>query len=428
VKPQTLLSLLTGILLLHPNALRAEAPKREVLANGIRVVLAPDSEAKFLTIVAFVRQSPPQTPQEAAVQELVARSLFFGSQNRSFDTVAASVRKVGGSLETHITPQFVAITCFTHPKQLKEGIYLISEALKNADFSPEALERAREIVKQIKQANTANTSEALRANLIRELLFCNDQALEYKRVNTALAQSYFKKHYRNEQIVLCLSGKFEPAQALRSVDNNLFEREALTLKTEKKQQDVPFPSIELTRNTADRQAHALVALEPPFVTSPNYPTALVIHSLLGVGHASRLFRHFREKQGIGYEVSASFDVHVGEPLIAQVQWDTTPRTPERPTPAQIQEQLLQQIIDIVDTPPSEAELHRAKQMAITRLSLSQERLRDRAFLLGWYEVMGVGIEFAEQLPNLIQGVTFEDFLRVAKTMISSRHTALLGPH
>lgn len=413
------------LLLLLPLSALGDAVEYKTLQNGIRVLLAPDAHSQFLTLVAYIRQTPPKSPQESVVSELVARSLFFGSQNRSFDSVARSVRQVGGSLDTYYAPEGVAISCFTLPSQQREAIYLLCEALKNADFEAEALDRARKIVverhKQSEEASPAGVRSALIQSL--QCPFEYDP-VRYSRVTTEQARDYFRRNYTNDRIVIALSGKFDSKQAARSLDNNLFERESVAVKPDPN----PLPKEETTplqRQGKTPQAYALIGCKAPPVSHPDYPAFAVLNAFLGVGHASRILHHFREEQGIGYEMGTTLQAHLGEPLVAYLQWKA--QGANRPSVERVQAQLREQLLEWDRLPMTEKEVARAKSVAINNHLLAQEQIQDRALILAWYEAMGAGYTFAERLPDLIKSVKKEDLERVAKAWLKNPLEAILLP-
>jgi predicted Zn-dependent peptidase len=169
-----------------------------------------------------------------------------------------------------------------------------------------------------------------------------------------------------------------------------------------------------------------MATPAPSVTDPDYPAFLVLQAALGSGHASRLFRRVRDALGIGYEVGASFRAELGEPLIAYLQWDPG-RSASTPAPTAALKLLTEQMDLLRSEPLTDSELVRARNMAIGRDALRHERARERAYLLGWYEVMGAGVAFDADLPRRLTAVTRDDILRTVKTYLSQRASALVIP-
>jgi predicted Zn-dependent peptidase len=140
----------------------------------------------------------------------------------------------------------------------------------------------------------------------------------------------------------------------------------------------------------------------------------------------------RDALGIGYNVGALFRAERGEPLIAYLQWGArrslaTPVLEEKESDAIALRLLQAQLDSVLADVPTEAELSRARNVAIGRDALRHERARDRAFLLGWYEALGRGYAFDAELPRLLAAVAREDVLRAARTYLKQRVTATAMP-
>ncbi len=410
----------------------------QLLSNGIRILLTPTSSSEFLAVAVFVRLPPTPNVKTTCIKELAGRALFFGSLNRSFESVRQSVRLVGGSLDVQVTPQFLAITCLTVPDKISETAYLMGEALKNAEYSAEALVRARaEIAREAKERR-ANPYESLRYELTQRANETPDWKPEdLARITPPEVKAYFLNRFTIGSIVISVAGRFDTAKAYRTFDNNLFElkRGMPALKRVRPFVDVqevlvapPHPLPVVTIPSRDSIAYALLSLPAPSVSEREYAAFLTFQALLGIGHQSRLLRHFREEQGLGYETGVTFFPHYGEPLIAQVQWDANALPQGRGlSPEQISKQLQDEATRIVVQPISESELNRARQIAIGRLDLAHERVLDKAVLLGWYEVMDTGSTLDKELADRILLVTKEDIAAVAKTYLERATLGIVQP-
>ena len=302
----------------------APAPKLVFLSGGAHLVLKPEPDAETVAIAVVVRTDRPGSEQENAVGELTARALFFGSVNRSFDAVAASVGQVGGSLETERTPDYVMVSCVTVPGQLREALYLICEGLKNADFAPDALARARKLLRQERAFRAQDAflvAYETARDLVRGTTDADNDALA--RVTPEQCRDYFVRHYVPAHTTLCLAGKFDAAPIQRSVENYLFDYDrsapvrphASPPAFVAPDSDTPFHLTAL-----GRVSYALVALPAPALDSPDYAPFLVLRALLGGGHAARLFRRVRDTLGVGYNIGALWQPDRSDPLVAYLQW------------------------------------------------------------------------------------------------------------
>ncbi|MCS6776266.1 MAG: pitrilysin family protein [Chloroherpetonaceae bacterium] len=414
-------------------ARQPNTPHALTLTCGARLLLQPEPHSDLVAVTVFVRTPHDRTPQEIATGDLVAHALFLGTTQRSREHIATTIARTGSTVEVLRTPDYIAVLSQIVPEQLGEMIVLLCEILKNASFHPEALQAAREQARRQHMERTADlfatAVQAVSAPLIGPNV-SDDMTL--RRVTPEQARHYFQTRFVPGQTVIAVTGRFQAQQVARSFESNLFD---YNRTAPARPQRVVFPSVPTTQHTVTAPGHvglALIAVSAPDVAHPDYPAFLVLHALLGDGHASRLFRRIRDALGVGYNVGTIYRPERGEPLIAYLQWDTrrpltTPVLEER-DPGAIALRLLEaQLQGLLADPPSDAELRRARNVAIGRNALRHERARDRAFLLGWYEVMGRGYAFDAELPGRLQAVTCEEVLRVARTYLERRASAVALP-
>lgn len=410
----------------------APSPQMVTLSDGVRLILKPETDSDVVALCVFVRRvEPDRTPQEVAVGEVVAHALFFGSLNRSYDAVMDSIGQVGGGgLEVRQTPDVIAITCVTAPRQVREAIYLLCEALKNADFNPEALERVRQDLFKERQQHAQDRFAIAYDALCTQVRGGQDTPDPFliQRITQEQAQAYFQTRYVPARTAIAVVGRFNALQVQSDFNSLLFDYDR---QPPHKSAPADPTHTELGGkpqrfSTPGGAAYALVAIPAPAMTDPDYPAFLVLHAALGSGHASRLFRRVRDALGIGYEVDAAFRPDLGQPMIAYLQWDPG-RSTSAPTPPAALKLLTAQMDALISAPLTDTELVRARNMAIGRDALRHERARDRAYLLGWYEVMGVGYDFDANLPSRLATVTRDDVLHAAKTYLSQRASALVIP-
>jgi zinc protease len=431
-----LLAWLTGALF----ACKADAtstPQSITLPDGVRLVLKPEPTTDITAITLFIRTPRDPAGQAAATAEMVAHALFYGSTDRTRDGIALSVAQVGGVLETLRTPDYVAVTVVTIPEQIEETARMLGEALKHADFTPEALTSALQDIVEERKRRRANGFD-LGADTLRSALDATEAPPEdqLRRVTQTQALAYFTTHYVPARTVVSVVGRF----AVREVQTAFlayfaeYDRPASPLSyvrptalTNVSTSDAPT-ELSLPSGTA---GYALVGVAAPDVDSPDAPAYAVLHTMLGVGHASRLFRRVRDTLGVGYDVGASLRTDLSDPLIAYLQWDAqraeTGGSQPALTATEAVRRLNAQLDGLLTDPPDDAELERARNVAIGRDALRHERARDRSFLLGWYETMGLGYAYDADYPHRLAAVTRADVLRVAAQYLPHRAAVAITP-
>jgi zinc protease len=408
----------------------------QTLGNGVRVLLKPEPETEIVAVTALISIAPARNEQEAAAAEIAARAMFYGSVNQSYRSMMRSVAETGGRWEIVKTRDYLGISAMLPATQLGEALYLLSDAVRNATFSSESLALARQEILDARTLRDKEPFAALRSVIVRSFTpFAEPDEFSLKRVTPAAATTWFQSQILPNRLVVSIVGKFNRDQAARALDLKLSNWKGIgdrgqgtgnkTLSDPMTQR--PNDLSYFPRLPYGRAAYALIGMAAPDITHPDYPAFVVMHTALGSGHASRLFRRIREEKGIGYSVGTFFAEDRSEPLIAYLQWDSKREFTQKEARLEPLQLLNAQIDGLVIEPPTAAEVTRARNVAIGKDALRHEHARDRAFLLTWYEAVGLGWQFDMSLPQRLAAVTPEDVLRVAKIYLPKRVTIVAQP-
>ena len=401
------------------------APDFSRLSDGVRVIQTREPNGGPLAIAAFVRQPSAQSASGEAIREEVNSALFFGSTHLSYDAALEAAGKVGG-LQTIQSPDWVCIYCITSQSNYRDAIYLICESIKNADFNPDALEKARTQLIRSREARTADPFLSAYDSVTGAITgrFSPD-SVQLRHVTQQQAAEYHRKVFLPSNTVFCVCGASDQTGVRKCLDNNLFDYEPpvgakITVGVNPHGSVSSEPKmLTLTAPPATGAvSYAVVSVQTPPISDPDYPAFVVLTTVFGGGHASRMFQKIREKAGIGYEVGASCQMDQQDPMVAYVEW----RSAASPTHSQVLAQI-HAAIDSLSDPKfevTEAELARAKAFARSQFQIRHERLFDRMFLPGMFEAIGVGYAFDTALPARILAVTQSDLKRVAANFLGVR--------
>jgi zinc protease len=402
-----------------------------MLPDEAHLVLQPEPDSDFVAVTFIIRMPADDTPLDNATGELVSRALFFGSVNSPYENMARSVAQTGGNLETLRTPDYVAVECVTVPNQLPEALYLLSEAIKNAQFTPETLKRAADSYVRARSARATDPFEAAYSACIDNFPAVQPvDATLFSHITPDRARSYFLTHYVPNRTVISVAGRFDPAWAADRLTAHLvdydrhpprfpaFPSPAQALAAAKNTHRDPVPGS---------SAFAMVGISGPPLTSPDFPAFTVLAGVLGTGHASRMFQHIREKLGLGYDTGTLLRADRGDPLVAYIQWDPTHAPSTAKTPDDVAGLITQEIDGLLSDPPTDAEVARARSLCIGRDALRHERVRERGFMLAWYEAMELGAGFDAEFHKRLAAVTRDDVLRVAHAYLGNRSVEIAAP-
>jgi len=245
------------------------------------------------------------------------------------------------------------------------------------------------------------------------------------------ALRYFRRWFTPENTVVAIVGNIPVARAQRAADNQLFDYDRPSAP-----QRPPAPPEKLTgsarveRRIPIHTTLLLAGFNAPGLTDPDYPAFAVLTALVGGGKSSRLFRAVRDTAGVGYVVGAQTPPLAREShLLAYVEFDSarTGADGRRRDAAEVERLLVETVRSVVTDPPTALEVERAKRYAAGAHALAHQRARDRAFYLGWYELLGLGYAFDAEFPRRLAAVTPADVLRVAKQYLNHCVVSVVKP-
>ena len=147
----------------------------------------------------------------------------------------------------------------------------------------------------------------------------------------------------------------------------------------------------------------------------------LISTYLGNGLSSRLFVELREKRGLAYDVSAFFPTRLDTaPFITYM--GTAPTNTEIAI-----EGLSTEVERLTKTILSEEELQGAKNKILGQYALGKQTNGEIAQTYGWYETLGLGIDFDLSFQAAIPPITPEKIHEVANHYLSQPYLSLVKP-
>jgi zinc protease len=170
------------------------------------------------------------------------------------------------------------------------------------------------------------------------------------------------------------------------------------------------------------QAHLVIGFRGLTVHDDDRFALEVISQLLA-GQGGRLFLDLRDRQGLAYTVNA-MNVEGLAPGYFGVYIATAPEKLD-----DARRGLLEGLETLVQSPPSGAELDRARRHLIGNFAIDQQRNAVHAAHAAINARYGLGANAEREYPGRIAGVSAEDTLRVARRVVdlSTYTEALVHP-
>ena len=414
------LRVLSSLLLLGavaPGSVAAPLAHREVLPNGIRLLVAERPAIAIVVVRVSIRAGSAFDPADAGgLANLTADLLTRGTAGRTAPELDRAIEFVGGSLETDAGRDTATVSLAVLKKDLDLGLDLLAEVLLQPAFPEDELKRKVTDIQAAIRRSEENPESVAGRELARVLY----PGHPYARPTSGTVESVGR--LTREQVVRFHRERYRPDAAAIAVVGDVTEqgvREALLRRLGAwSAPAAPLPAIPMTpakppvesRKLSRELTQATVYLGGPAVRQdhPDYFPLLVANYVLGGGSASRLYTRVREERGLAYAVYGSIlPGRYGAAYVVSLQTRVE-------AVAEAAQLVKEEMARMGRQPVADRELVLAKAYLIGSFPLRLDTSGKVAGLLIGIEENGLGLDYPDRFKAEVAKVTAADVQRVAK--------------
>jgi zinc protease len=414
-----------GVFLLSSAALAApETPvlgSRAKLPNNLVWLFSQQSELPLVTLELIIKAGTlEEPPGKEGLANLTASLLLNGTKSRPSAKIAEELDFMGARLGAAGGDDFATVSLTVLKKDLGPALDLFKDILLNPTFPVAEMQRK---VSQFKAALASEEDEpmvvasrAFAKNLYGSFPYAHPvvgtpQGLSAITRNDLV--EFHRKYYRPNNAILSLVGDLTPAEAQQWVTKTFGAWAAAPIPAAKLP---PIPPLtqrhEVVIDKDISQANIVLGNLGIARDNPDFYAFQVMNYILGGGgFSSRLMDDIRVNRGLAYSVSSSFAPGL-EPGPFAVTLET-----KNATAGEAINQVVGQLRSIKTKPVTDDELKDAKSYLIGSFSRKMDSMSKRAWLLGYVEVYGLGLDYPWRYPELIQHLAPADIQQVADKYI-----------
>lgn len=292
--------------------------ERGVLANGLRVIVAPIRKLPLVTLTALVDAGAvTDAVGRAGIAQLTAKLLLEGTTKSDGAELAERFERLGASIEAHADWDTAVLTMTTLSDKLSPTFALFGEVLRSPAFSPRETER----LKAERRAELLQLRAEPRG-LADEL---------FSRFLYAAASRYARPDGGDEASVVSITrddvagfyrARYAPAGAtlIAAGDTSFAEIEALATQLLGDWKGTASGRVTAADTPArsSRAVHIVAKPDAPQTElrighvgmprgHPDYFAAVVMNAVLGGLFSSRINLNLREAHGYTYGAQSYFD-------------------------------------------------------------------------------------------------------------------------
>ena len=415
----------------------------ESLDNGLKVILRPISDTRALSCwVTYRVGSRNEVPGMTGSTHWVEHMLFKGGGKLEKGEIDRLVSRVGGKMNAFTDTDFTTYFETIPASEMDMALMIESERMRNAAFDPKEVEAERTVVISEREG-AENQPEFLAEEELWGLAFhvhpYHWTAIGYKqdlaRLDRDPLYAHYLRYYAPNNAFLVLTGGFDPAVAMQHV------REAFSpLKPE----PVP-PAMRLTepeqhgerRSDLERPGATDLLLAgwhiPPFVHEDT-PALILLTAVLGGWRgltsfaagdwrprSNRLYRALVDSK-LATDVSLRQDLKIDPSLLI-----TSVTVAGKVSLDRIEGVIDREVARLHKTPPSKAELDRAKHQVRSWYRYEHDGVTFQGILLSTLEALATW-DADQSLLEKVEKVRPDRVREVARRYLVEEHRSVVRFH
>ncbi|MDF5720910.1 MAG: pitrilysin family protein [Rhizonema sp. PD37] len=402
---------------------------RTVLNNGIVVLVTENPSADIVATRIFVRAgSCYENRTEAGLTYLLSAVLTKGCDNLSSLEIAEQIESVGASLSADTSADYFLLSLKTVTADFAEILRLAARILRNPTFPEAEVELEKRIalqdIRSQQEQPFSIAFEQLQQIIYQKHPYAMSalgDEITMNRLKREDLVRYHQTYFRPDNIVISIAGRVTIADTVALVEEVFGDWHSLA---EPPQPILNFPlNVEPQHKATYKQTQQSIVMLGYLgasVLSADYAALKLLSTYLGNGLSSRLFVELREKRGLAYDVSAFYPTRLF-PASFVVYMGTAPENTKIAVAG-----LWAEVDLLCRNQLEEDALTAAKNKILGQYALGKQTNAQIAQIYGWYEILGLGIDFDRKFQEQIMAVSVADAIAAACQYLREPYVSLVG--
>jgi len=386
------------------------------LENGIAVHVIPRREIPVVSLrAAMLGGLLAETEETAGLSGFLASMWLRGAGPHGAGAFAHRVESLAADIDGFSGRSSSGLTLDATREQWLPTLDLFAEVVLRPSFADEEIERERAET----LAAIARRDDRPGARAFDLFTRTHYQSHPYRlplggtaetvtRFDGAVLREHQRRLMQPKGLCIAVVGDVEPEDVAAQVSHRLG---ALSAEGPGLALPDPEPEVHEVRSAVEHkdraQAHLVIGFRGLTVHDPDRDALEVVSQLLA-GQGGRLFLELRDRRSLAYSVSA-VNVEALAPGFFSVYIATAPEKYEEARAG-----ILDELRRLVDDPPEEAELDRARRYLAGNFAIDQQRASNRALHTALDALYGLGPAADRDYAERVSAVSREDVLRVAR--------------
>ena len=398
------------------------------LPNHLKILVFEEHSIPAVTMELLVSAGSWRDPAETkGLANLTAKSVLLGARFMSFDDVNNKLDYMGASLEADCSKDFAIIGMQVLKKNFESAVELFTEVILHPSFPSADIDGQKDDIIGSLRSKEDDPLEVANRAFDRALFLESPYAGPAEGTEKSVAvigteeiSKFYASFYRPNDSILVVGGDITPLEVNNLIVPKLIEWEAAEVPDTAFRKEFADGAVNVAIEKPLSQATIVIGCPAMDRASDDYYPFKVMNQILGSGDlTSRLMIELRIKRGLAYAVE-SYPIARKYAGSFQVVIQTK-NASAKESIALAKKQLER----LREEPVSERELQAAKSFLVGNFPLQYNTQLDIAKFLAQIEFYGLGSEYPDRYTPVINAVTSEDILRVAKKYLNPDNVTVI---
>ena len=400
----------------------------EVLPNGFKVVVQERPGTGVVSAVLIIKTGViEEMDTYPGITAVVQAMMLRGGGKDKFIPLQEMMEADGCIVKSSAKTDYAYILMMATKDTFRVNLKRLIDVVKAPLFDDKGLqEEKKKLIFNIENSRTSYQyineiflESFYRYHPYRQPIYGNKNTVA--KLDLTKVKEYYLKNYCANRMTLAICGDVEGSDILELCKNQLSDMP----RGEYKNLDILWEPVgqekKVYLSTASNLAWIYVGFPAPGIKSPDYPAMKVIQSVLGEGLSSRLFIELREKEGLAYELDATYPELEGPShMLVYVVTNLHGLRKSR-------KKIFEEINKLKKTPLTLDELDAIKRKILGKYLVERENSAGRATNLAYVVALGMGRNYDEAIMRKIQSVTSQDVQNAARKYLENFTVLVVEP-
>lgn len=414
-----------------PHSFVLPKPVENTLPNGLRVIVVPRAQLPLVTAQLLIKSGGEVDPAElSGVADMTAALLTRGTKTRSATQIAEAIEALGGTLNSGANWDSSSITTSVLSSRLGPALEILSDALRNADFKEEEIDRLRK--QYLNSLRSALGTPGAVARFAAARVVYRDAPYGHPLSGTPESLARIKRDdilrvhttfYRPDNAILVIGGDITPQNGFSLAEKYFGDWQKPANALPSTQLVTPASGagnrrVLVVDMPQAGQAAVLVVRRAINRSSPDYFRGIVSNAILS-GYSGRLNWEIRVKRGLSYGAGSALDTR---------RWAGTfmaSAQTKNESGAEVAALTLSEIAKIATDDVPETELTPRKASLIGGFARGMETNAGVVGQVSSLAVYGISFDQLNQFVSNVQSIKPADVKKFAEANLSADSSSLI---